>query len=388
MKKIITSIVVTASLTTHSFSIGLDSVIDSVAGSLGGLIKNNLDYYWKEFDKFSSGTVGMCYTPSLPTGSGDICNIINDISRLNFNVCSIAPNIPGMQKQTQNIGLHGLRQLCQNQTREFKDIASSTVQEFSDDIFGENPKNVTLPNGKSVEDHFRSWNINNIVMKDKTDDNLVKKYILNNDNAMVQLIMDYSTTKEAINKDPSDIKIDDIAKAPSDIKSYKQGIYDLSKTLSDNANDTSAYSIGSAVKLKVNNANGDPKVAQDHLNDIQRQYNIAKNIEISNALRLSREDSDIPIPTQEYVNILREDLKPKAVAQIRKQQLRDAQIVREINEKWDKKIIINKLIADKEVIMSLEFDENQAKAKIDSIVNSVNIIGGGSLPSLPSLPSI
>lgn len=388
MKKIITSIVVTASLTTHSFSIGLDSVIDSVAGSLGGLIKNNLDYYWKEFDKFSSGTVGMCYTPSLPTGSGDICNIINDISRLNFNVCSIAPNIPGMQKQTQNIGLHGLRQLCQNQTREFKDIASSTVQEFSDDIFGENPKNVTLPNGKSVEDHFRSWNINNIVMKDKTDDNLVKKYILNNDNAMVQLIMDYSTTKEAINKDPSDIKIDDIAKAPSDIKSYKQGIYDLSKTLSDNANDTSAYSIGSAVKLKVNNANGDPKVAQDHLKDIQRQYNIAKNIEISNALRLSREDSDIPIPTQEYVNILREDLKPKAVAQIRKQQLRDAQIVREINEKWDKKIIINKLIADKEVIMSLEFDENQAKAKIDSIVNSVNIIGGGSLPSLPSLPSI
>lgn len=388
MKKIITSIVVTASLTTHSFSIGLDSVIDSVVGSLGGLIKNNLDYYWKEFDKFSSGTVGMCYTPSLPTGSGDICNIINDISRLNFNVCSIAPNIPGMQKQTQNIGLHGLRQLCQNQTREFKDIASSTVQEFSEDIFGENPKDVKLPNGKSVEDHFRSWNINNIVMKDKTDDNLVKKYILNNDNAMVQLIMDYSTTKEAINKDPSDIKIDDIAKAPSDIKSYKQGIYDLSKTLSDNANDTSAYSIGSAVKLKVNNANGDPKVAQDHLNDIQRQYNIAKNIEISNALRLAREDSDIPIPTQEYVNILREDLKPKAVAQIRKQQLRDAQIVREINEKWDKKIIINKLIADKEVIMSLEFDENQAKAKIDSIVNSVNIIGGGSLPSLPSLPSI
>lgn len=384
MKKIITSIAITASLTTHSFSIGLDSVINGVAGSIGGLIKNNLDYYWKEFDKFSSGTVGMCYAPSLPTGSGDICNIINDISRLNFDVCSIAPDIPGMQKQTQNVGLHGLRQLCQNQTREFKDIASSTVQEFSEDIFGENPKNVTLPNGKSVEDHFRSWNINNIVMKDKTDDNLVKKYILNNDNAMVQLIMDYSTTKEAINKDPSDIKIDDIAKAPSDIKSYKQGIYDLSKTLSDNANDTSAYSIGSAVKLKVNNANGDPKVAQDHLNDIQRQYNIAKNIEISNALRLAREDSDIPIPTQEYVNILREDLKPKAVAQIRKQQLRDAQIVREINEKWDKKIIINKLIADKEVIMSLEFDENQAKAKIDSIVNSVNIIGGG-LPSLPSI---
>lgn len=228
-----------------------------------------------------------------------------------------------------------------------------------------------LPNGKSVEEHFKTWNINDIVMKDNNDNSLVKKYILNNDNTMVRLMMDYSTTKEASNKNPNDIAIKDIAKAPSDLKSYNQGIYDLSKTISDNTNDTSAYSIGSAIKLKVNNANGDPKEAQQHLNDIQSQYDIAKNIEISNALKLAREDSDIPIPTQEYVDILREDLKPKAVAQIRKQQLRDAQIVKEINEKWDRKVAINKLIADKEVIMSLQFNENEAKAKIESIVNSV-----------------
>ena len=96
---------------------------------------------------------------------------------------------------------------------------------------------------------------------------------------------------------------------------------------------------------------------------------------------MAREDSDIPIPTQDYVDILREDLKPKAVAQIRKQQLRDAQIVKEINEKWDRKIAINKLIADKEVIMSLQFNENEAKAKIESIVNSVGTTIGG-IPSI------
>ncbi|WP_096025404.1 hypothetical protein [Campylobacter lanienae] len=383
MRKIFISSIIATTLATSSFSINLDSIIDNAQGSLGGLLGNSISQYWKEIDKYTSGVAGMCYTPSVSLGSGDICDIVNSIANLNFNVCGLAPNIAGMQKKSQYIGLYGLKRLCSNQIREFKDIASSTIQDFSEDVFGEQPKAVKLPNGKSVEEHFKMWNINDIVMKDNTDNSLVKKYILNNDNAMVRLMMDYSTSKEATNKNPSDITINDIAKAPSDLKSYNQGIYDLSKTISDNTNDTSAYSIGSAIKLKVNDANGDPTQAQKHLNDIQRQYDIAKNIEISNALKLAREDSDIPIPTQDYIDILREDLKPKAVAQIRKQQLRDAQIVKEINEKWDRKVAINKLIADKEVIMSLQFNENEAKAKIESIVNSVGTTGSiGGIPSI------
>lgn len=387
MRKIFINSIVATTLATNSFSIGLDSIIDGAQGSLGGLLKNSISQYWKEIDKYTSGVAGMCYEPSVSSigslGSGDICDIVNKIDNLNLNACGLAPSLPGMQKKSKSIGLNGLKRLCSNQTREFKDIASSTIQDFSKDVFGEQPKAVKLPNGKSVEEHFKTWNINDIVMKDNNDNSLVKKYILNNDNTMVRLMMDYSTTKEASNKNPNDIAIKDIAKAPSDLKSYNQGIYDLSKTISDNTNDTSAYSIGSAIKLKVNNANGDPKEAQQHLNDIQSQYDIAKNIEISNALKLAREDSDIPIPTQEYVDILREDLKPKAVAQIRKQQLRDAQIVKEINEKWDRKVAINKLIADKEVIMSLQFNENEAKAKIESIVNSV-----GTTSSIGEKPSI
>ncbi|WP_096022121.1 hypothetical protein [Campylobacter lanienae] len=383
MRKIFINSIVATTLATNSFSINLDSIIDSAQGSLGGLLGNSISQYWKEIDKYTSGVAGMCYTPSVSLGSGDICDVVNSIANLNFNVCGLAPSLSGMQKKSQYIGLYGLKRLCSNQIREFKDIASSTIQDFSEDVFGEQPKAVKLPNGKSVEEHFKMWNINDIVMKDNTDNSLVKKYILNNDNAMVRLMMDYSVTKEATNKNPSDITIKDIAKAPSDLKSYNQGIYDLSKTISDNTNDTSAYSIGSAIKLKVNDANGDPTQAQKHLNDIQRQYDIAKNIEISNALKLAREDSDIPIPTQDYIDILREDLKPKAVAQIRKQQLRDAQIVKEINEKWDRKVAINKLIADKEVIMSLQFNENEAKAKIESIVNSVGTTGSiGGIPSI------
>lgn len=385
MRKIFINSIVATTLATNSFSIGLDSVVNNVQGSFGGILGNSISQYWKEIDKYTSGVSGMCYEPSVSSlgSGGDICDIVNSIGNLNFNLCGLAPGLPGMQKKSKSIGLTGLKRLCNNQIKEFKDIASSTVQDFSEDVFGEQPKTVKLPNGKSVEDHFKTWNINDIIMKDNTDNSLVKKYILNNDNTIVRLMMDYSTTKEATNKNPSDITIEDIAKAPSDLKSYNQGIYDLSKTISDNTNDTSAYSIGSAIKLKVNNANGDPKEAQKHLNDIQRQYDIAKNIEISNALKLAREDSDIPIPTQDYIDILREDLKPKAVAQIRKQQLRDAQIVKEINEKWDRKVAINKLIADKEVIMSLQFNENEAKAKIESIVNSV-----GTTSSIGGIPSI
>lgn len=78
----------------------------------------------------------------------------------------------------------------------------------------------------------------------------------------------------------------------------------------------------------------------------------------------------IAIPTQDYVKLLRKDLQPGAIAQIRRQQAQEVALISQIEEKWERKYNLAKLLIDKEVILSQTFDEKKAREEANRIVNS------------------
>lgn len=64
-------------------------------------------------------------------------------------------------------------------------------------------------------------------------------------------------------------------------------------------------------------------------------------------------------------------MRPKVISEIRKQQMQEIELISNIEYKYQRKYELAKLIADKEIILAQEFDEDSAKAEIDNLVNSV-----------------
>ncbi|WP_231996503.1 hypothetical protein [Helicobacter cinaedi] len=63
-------------------------------------------------------------------------------------------------------------------------------------------------------------------------------------------------------------------------------------------------------------------------------------------------------------------MQPGAIAQIRRQQAQEVALISQIEEKWERKYNLAKLLIDKEVILSQTFDEKKAREEANRIVNS------------------
>ena len=166
--------------------------------------------------------------------------------------------------------------------------------------------------------------------------------------------------------DIKSINMEDI-KAPSSMNDYRKGIDDGIKnyrTIIKNANPSQSASLARA-KLSKNNKEDMKKLS----NQLKSDYNNAKIAEIGNALATS-DYKKIAIPTQDYVKLLRKDLQPGAIAQIRRQQAQEVALISQIEEKWERKYNLAKLLIDKEVILSQTFDEKKAREEVNRIVNS------------------
>ncbi|OEZ15058.1 hypothetical protein A0L49_08760 [Campylobacter jejuni] len=362
------------SMTTIILSINANAAnIDNILGDfLGGI--------FSALDKSSSQSLSMCYTPESNFGldsSGDICSIVNKLPSM--DVCSLVPEIPGFRKKSQSVSLSGLRQLCKTNTKAFSDISSSALNNVAENVIdnstGEISETTKLPNGKTVGSFVRSWNINNFVKEQTGKTNFVETMLSSNNNQALRLAMDYSKSAEASGKEPGDISSADI-KAPKTLEDYRKGRQELAKSFYSASEDVSASSISGGASLKVKGKKGKEaqSAAREYLTSKEDDFNMAKANEIGNALSVynANRPGNLAIPTQEYVDILRQDLQPTAVAQIRKQQLEEAEIIARITEKWDRKKAIAALVADKEVIMNEEFDNEAAQKEIDQIVSSAS----------------
>ena len=359
------SLICLSSAFAYDFSSAFNSTFDKFT-----------DKIWDKINESTNGLAGVCYEPSdTSIDIASVCEQVSKIDNMDIQVCSIAPDLPGFSKKSKNIGIDGLRQFCEAQTRDFSEIISTTGINSSENIWNEKEakfEDKILPNGQKYSEYLKVWDINQVLKKDGDKVNIIRDYVLNRREDELGLLMSYHKSANAKGKKIGDIKLEEI-KAPANLEEYKKGVFELASSFSKSQKDTAPSNVGSSLSLQLSNVSETEaqNVSRQYVSNMRSNWQNAKANEIGQALELARTNNDISIPTQEYVNIIRADKKPQVIAQIRKQQMREAQIISEINAKWDKREILTKLIADKEVIMSMKFNEDLAKAKINEIVNSI-----------------
>lgn len=339
------------------------------AFDLGGIINDATKKAFDQINQKTGDALGMCYEPEKVNLNFDPCAALRDLNNLNGDICKNAPNLPGLKKKQHLVGVNGIYNLCKAQDKQFENIVSTVTSNTVENAFknDELQLNSKLPSGKTYASYLKSWDVSRILQDENTES---FRYMVNNKKADLELLMQYSKSSSAKNKDVSELKVNDV-KAPKDYTAFKKETFELAKVYSNNNEETSPSAVSFAVANKIKKSPKDAAaISQQHLNSMQMQFDTAKANEIGLELELAKKDDDIIIPTQEYVNILRQDLKSKAILQIRKQQIRDAKIIARVNDKWNRKKQLAQLIANKEVIMAQEFDEAKAREEIERISNA------------------
>ncbi|CAD7289528.1 hypothetical protein LMG7974_01605 [Campylobacter majalis] len=346
-------------------AISLDSIVNNAASSLF----NQLDKQFNGLLKEGANIADQCYSTSdLKFSSNlDLCSLAGELDKLNLNVCSLVGG-----SKSKNIGITGAKSLCNSKVREFSDYASKQAGDFAEWVLldkeeGEEATD-TLPNGQKPKEYFKNWDVSSVLKSDKS---MVSSYLKDGNMKAVGIIMEYAKSNGA-NTDLSKIKVEDI-KAPANLESYNKGITESVKTFKNAIKEASANQVSNAIKtlLSQTDQNSLAKKANEHVNKAKSNFDVAKQIEISNALAISNH-REIAIPTDEYVQTMRKDLRPLLVSQIRKQQAIETAIIADIEEKYARKYEVAKILADKEVVMALQFDEASAKAEIEKIANSAS----------------
>lgn len=358
-------------LALNANAVSLDSVLDNVLGSLDKKF-NNL------FSSSLSAIETCHFKGNFDTNTDfDVCKIASKLDNLKFDACKLIGGQGGQQ-----IGISGAQSFCNAKAKKFEDYVSKQSSDFVEyqalNIDEANKASEfagKLPSGQDVKSYLKTWDINSIF---KDDNSLASSYLMQGNNEVVALIMDYSKSAGA-KTNPSQIKAEDI-KAPANLENYQSSINESIRNYKKILQDTSLNNISSLVRSKLSGNINDAKSAQNIVSENKKAFDLAKSAELGQALSTSGHKK-FAIPTQEYVDNLRSDLKLKAVAGIRKQQAEEIAIIANIEDKWARKYELAKLLADKEVILAQQFDAKSAQDEIDKIVANAN--SNHTKPNLP-----
>ena len=88
-------------------------------GGIGGTIdqiNDSLDALQKTIEKIRESPIGRCY--DLSGRNYDICSLVPDLEA-GLNVCSLAPNIPGLHRRGSSIWANTefIREYCANRSK-------------------------------------------------------------------------------------------------------------------------------------------------------------------------------------------------------------------------------------------------------------------------------
>ena len=370
-----------------------DEIIGGITGSIGGIFDDIFnDIFGEIFTKLDDATmnvVSLCYKPNKTELGldGDICSVLGSLEKeLTVNVCDFAPPIPGFtKKQGKEFGLTGIKSLCNTKAKNLQSIATEAAISKTRNIIDEaaDGKETKLANGMTAKEYSKKWSVQDVLKKGDKD-NPMYSYILANKQEEMAMFKDFFATEEggkAFNGGLANVKpgfINDI-KIAATLDEYEQGVKEMAKITRDNYKSTSAYNVAASASNYIKDKNTGSgqerlKEAQNRgakfLANKEKEIEAAQSVEIGQMLALSRKPGDYAIPTQEMVDLLREDLKPAAIAKIREQQRREAFITSSIAEKWERRKALASLMVDKEVILTMEFDREKAKEEIEKIASS------------------
>lgn len=357
MKKPYLVLCASFALVANVNAVGIGGIANGALNSALGSLDSKFSYVFSNSLNLANACFNTDYKWSVDVN--DVCAMASKLDSLKVNVCSAFGG-------NANVGISGFQSLCNAKLREFNDYSSRQAVNFAEWAMLQEDGSAKdfvglLPNGMSLNNFNKTWDVNNLL---KSGDTPVSNLLKDGRMKEVELFMDYAKSYNA-KQDVGSIKIDDI-KAPKDLNSYKRGVDESIKNhraIMKNANPAQSAALARVKLNQDSNAN-----VKELASQLKSDYDNAKIAEIGNTLATS-DYKRIAIPTQEYVELLRKDLQPKAIYQIRQQQAYEVATITQIEEKWERRYNLAKLLIDKETILAQTFDEKEAKKEIDKIAN-------------------
>ncbi|WP_141108581.1 hypothetical protein [Campylobacter fetus] len=342
-----------------------------MGGTIGN-IKDMMGTVTDTMNSLSKGTLGYCYnTPNF--NSNDICSMLPQNDSFGANVCSFAPNLPGMSKKSQNQNLADsniLQSYCNSPQGQVGNGSGGTIGDL------ENGKtessvlkkpNATYKGGKTVSQHYGEGG-NGSLKKILSKKGVGSTAMLTHDQRTLKLVDEIS---KSTGKDFNDITIEEVInKLPENKEGYINAREAKAATIISDLTTYSPYIVSATLQNELQGKQG--LVAKNKKDEIVAKaidsIDAGTEIRIGFELALDSNPDDFYNPTQEYIQYRRVDTQLADVDKATRQLNRETKVITRVKLENDARKNMIYLTGEKALIMNEVFDRATAKAEIEKLI--------------------
>jgi len=339
-------------------------------------------------DPVEGGDTSICYVPEQSKSSAnlDLCSYMETQDDFVVDICKFAPDMPGFTKKTNTLLLKSdehMKDFCEKSVQEQAQSAIKDIDKFSKENnfnFGTS-NDATDANEKEAGRFFATSGSPKEIMKNS--ESISRQALYSGNQKVMREVVNYAKNS---NTAMSNVKLKDIS-APSDYTNYLLDRKALVKGSFSDHYSQSPLVVTSEARNKVQDTD-DPKAAIDEAKQITAnasdKIDFGTNKRIQLYLDASAKNNDYAIPTQEMVNLLREDLRPEAIANIKQQMKRETLIISELMQIDQARKDILTISGNKAAVITRQFNTTEATKKIDDLIDDTSGgsgtdgLGGGS----------
>jgi hypothetical protein len=339
-------------------------------------------------DPVEGGDTSICYIPEQSKSSAnlDLCSYMETQDDFAVDICKFAPDIPGFTKKTNTLSLKSdehMKDFCEKSVQEQAQSAIKDIDRFSKENnfnFGTS-SDATDANEKEAGRFFATSGSPKEIMKNS--ESISRQALYSGNQKVMREVVNYAKNS---NTAMSNVKLKDLS-APSDYTNYLLDRKALVKGSFSDHYSQSPLAVTSEARNKVQDTD-DPKTAIDETKQITAnasdKIDFGTNKRIQLYLDASAKNNDYAIPTQEMVNLLREDLRPEAIANIKQQMKRETLIISELMQIDQARKDILTISGNKAAVITRQFNTTEATKKIDDLIDDTSGgsgtdgLGGGS----------
>lgn len=372
---------INSSLTNSSFLTSLYSsvnktLISQTLGVATMLVPNDL--------------MSFCYEPTNPTNWDNLCKYLNfNLKLMPNNICSALPTIAGYKKKSNLVGSNvnsttnapfkALESFCNSLTggKAAPHQVTSRINNYSVSrgTYGVDNSSVTqYSNGSTATDYYSEsgyYSAGSIVKNNSTSQGggLARKAYLSNDATTLDYLDDISKSKNIGSL--NDVTYNDVHAHPS-MQAYEDDISAGAAALNMDLLKNSPTATSSAVMQKVKGMSDSDAVtaSNTYVSGANDELSAGDKRRSAMYFDATKSPARIAVPTEETLNLMREDERVKYAALIQKQQMQDTifrSFMMRISE--SEKTLVS-LSAQKAVIMNSVFDANASLQEINAAMGS------------------
>lgn len=331
-------------------------------GGIGGTIdqiNDSLDALQKTIEKIRESPIGRCY--DLSGRNYDICSLVPDLEA-GLNVCSLAPNIPGLHRRGSSIWANTefIREYCANRS---KYEGMGGIGSDDSDIFILGQKR---GGGRPYDAPGEPGDFKKIIAAKSPANTALLQF----DQEKLDFIK--GIAKSLGRKNIDTVTIDDIVgRAPANTDEYYNIRFLNVQATTKTSVELSPYKFSVMLSNRLKNTtdvNAMRAIAEQEVLKVQGYLEDESHKKADLALKLAFNKEFLATPTREYIDILREDVKIENVFRINKRMWTEAKILSDANEELAKKNDLISLTAEKAIIMNTKFDAKAAREEIEALI--------------------